>query len=316
MNSIYKKLEKIDDTKSLNEKWNVKNQQELKKLKEDVQQLNETNPLVKEIQEYIHDNIFGWETIGFENDHIYVVFEEDSADEMYEVTEELNDEFRKKCELEFEEESDTTLLITVIISDEINEGVWSELVEDNIDYECRAKFAEIAETDSGFDFIWVSQEYMSDDDAYQIAKLTNDYLVSKSHIGKTVTGTCYCRSYPQDDYKVKFVTKQDLQYTEIEDATVYEYGIIDDSEYFDEEYTADWNKALETFNNVARRVQGRLVDMDDEEYEDYYSDGVVVRMIKGKEGSDAFDWDTIREVTVFRDYIENEQELEESKNNK
>lgn len=34
MNSIYKRLEKIDDTKSLDEKWNVKNQRELKKLKE------------------------------------------------------------------------------------------------------------------------------------------------------------------------------------------------------------------------------------------------------------------------------------------
>lgn len=34
MNSIYKQLDKIDDNKSLNEKWNVKNQRELKKLKE------------------------------------------------------------------------------------------------------------------------------------------------------------------------------------------------------------------------------------------------------------------------------------------
>jgi hypothetical protein len=34
MNSIYKQLDKIDDSKSLNEKWNVENQQELKKLKE------------------------------------------------------------------------------------------------------------------------------------------------------------------------------------------------------------------------------------------------------------------------------------------
>ena len=34
MNSIYKQLDKIDDSKSLNEKWNVKNQRELKRLKE------------------------------------------------------------------------------------------------------------------------------------------------------------------------------------------------------------------------------------------------------------------------------------------
>lgn len=34
MNSIYEQMNKIDDSKSLNEKWNVKNQRELKKLKE------------------------------------------------------------------------------------------------------------------------------------------------------------------------------------------------------------------------------------------------------------------------------------------
>lgn len=34
MESIYKQLDKIDDSKSLDEKWNVKNQRELKKLKE------------------------------------------------------------------------------------------------------------------------------------------------------------------------------------------------------------------------------------------------------------------------------------------
>lgn len=34
MNSIYKQMDNIDDSKSLNEKWNVKNQRELKKLKE------------------------------------------------------------------------------------------------------------------------------------------------------------------------------------------------------------------------------------------------------------------------------------------
>lgn len=34
MNSIFKKLDKIDDNKSLDEKWNVKNLRELKKLKE------------------------------------------------------------------------------------------------------------------------------------------------------------------------------------------------------------------------------------------------------------------------------------------
>lgn len=34
MNSIYKQMNEIDDNKSLDEKWNVKNQQELKKLKE------------------------------------------------------------------------------------------------------------------------------------------------------------------------------------------------------------------------------------------------------------------------------------------
>ena len=312
MNSIYKRLEKIDDTKSLNEKWNVKNQQELKKLKEDVQQLDETNPLVREIEEYIHDNIFGWETIGFENDHIYVVFEEDSADEMYEVTEELNDEFRKKCDLEFEEENDTTLLITVTISDEIDEDIWAELVEEEIDYECRAKSAVLYQDGDGYTFEWVSQESMSQYDANEIAKLTNNYFVSKGKLGVKIEGECFCRSYPEDNYKVRFTVTENISEDDIEDATVYEYGIIDDSEYFEEEYTTDWNEALETFNKVAHRVQERLVDMDDEEYEDYYSDGVVVRMIKGKEGSDAFDWDTIREVTVFRDRIDNEEELEES----
>lgn len=34
MNSIYEQMNNIDDSKSLNEKWNVKNQRELKKLKE------------------------------------------------------------------------------------------------------------------------------------------------------------------------------------------------------------------------------------------------------------------------------------------
>lgn len=309
MSSIYKQLDKIDDSKSLNEKWNVKNQREVEYIKEDIQQLDETSPLVKEIQEYIHNNIFGWESIGFTDDHIYVEFEDDEYFD--DIIDEINDEFKKRCDLEFDEKTDSTLLIRVSVSDEINEGNWVAIVEDNIDYACRAKFAEISYAAEGFDFIWVSQEHMSDDDAYQVAKLTNDYLASKNHIGKTVTGTCYCRSYPEDDYKVKFVTKQDLQYTEIEDATMYEYGIIDDSEYFEEEYTTDWNEALETFNNTAHNVQARLVDMDDEEYEDYYSDGVAVRMIKGKEGSDAFNWDTIREVIVFRDHIENEEELEE-----
>lgn len=39
MSSIYKQMDKIDDNKSLNEKWNVKNQRELKKrIKESIEE--------------------------------------------------------------------------------------------------------------------------------------------------------------------------------------------------------------------------------------------------------------------------------------
>ena len=101
MNSIYKQMNKIDDNESLNEKWNVKNQSELKKLKEDVQKLDETSPLVKEIQEYIHNNIPGWESIGFTDDCIYVEFEDDEYIE--DIIDEIKDEFKKRCDLEFDE---------------------------------------------------------------------------------------------------------------------------------------------------------------------------------------------------------------------
>ena len=48
MNSIYKQLDKIDDSKSLDEKWNVKNQRELKKLKESLDNtVNSANELEK-----------------------------------------------------------------------------------------------------------------------------------------------------------------------------------------------------------------------------------------------------------------------------
>ena len=312
MNSIYKQLNKIDDNKSLNEKWNVENFRELKKLQEDVKTLDEKNPLIKEIQEYIHDNIFEWNTIGFETDHIYVVFDEDTEDYTIDsCEEELENEFGHACELEFEIEDEKTLLIYVSISDEVDDENYEWFVEQQVDYSLRAKDAQIIERDYGYEFLWISQEDLSEDDAYELAVATNNYLVHLNKIGTSVKGTCYCRSYPEDNYKVQFTVKENLRFSEVEDATVYEYGIIDDSEYFEEEYTTDWNEALKTFNNIAHRVQKRLVDMDDEEYEDYYSDGGVVRMITGKEGSDAWDWDTIREVTVFRDHIENEDELEE-----
>lgn len=312
MNSIYKQLNKIDDNKSLDEKWNVKTRRDAECLREDIQKLDETNPLVKEIEEYIHNNIFEWDTIGFENDHIYVVFDEDTEDYTIDSCEdELEDEFGHACELEFEIENEKTLLIYVSISDEVDDENYEWFVEHQVDYRLRAKDAQIVERDYGYDFLWISQGGLSEDDTYELAVATNKYLVHLNKVGKLVKGTCYCRSCPEDNYKVQFTVKENLRFAEVEDATVYEYGIIDDSEYFEEEYTTDWNKALETFNNVARRVQERLVDIEDEEYNDYYSDGVVVRMIKGKEGSDPFDWDTIREVTVFRDHIENEDELEE-----
>lgn len=304
MNSIYKQLDKIDDNKSLNERWNVKNLRELKKLKEAIQKLNETSPLVKEIQEYIHDNILEWDTIGFENDHIYVVFDEDTEEYTIDsCEEELEDEFGHACELEFEIENENTLLIYVSISDEVDDYNYEWFVEHQVDYSLRAKDAQIIERDYGYEFLWISQEDLSEDDAYELAVATNNYLVHLNKVGKLVKGTCYCRSYPEDDYKVQFTVKENLRFNEVEDATVYEYGIIDDSEYFEEEYTTDWDEALETFKNTVRNVQERLLDMDEEE--EYNDDGVVVRMIKGKEGSDAFDWDTIREVTVFRDTIEN-----------
>lgn len=306
MNSIYNQMNTIDDNESLNETLNTTNNHDLK---EDIQKLDETSPLVKEIQEYIHNNIFGWESIGFTDDYIYVEFEDDEY--IDDIIDEINDEFRTRCDLEFDEKTDSTLLIRVSISDEINEDNWASIVEDNIDYECRAKSAVLYQDGDGYTFEWVSQENMSQYDANEIAKLTNNYFVSKGKLGVTIEGECFCRSYPEDNYKVRFTVTENISEDDIEDATVYEYGIIDDSEHFNEEYTTNWDEALETFNDVAHRVQGRLVDMDDEEYEDYYSDGVAVRMIKGKEGSDAFNWDTIREVTVFRDSIENEEELEE-----
>lgn len=49
MNSIYKQLDKIDDSKSLNENWNVKNQRELKKLiRESIEGADEAIELARE----------------------------------------------------------------------------------------------------------------------------------------------------------------------------------------------------------------------------------------------------------------------------
>lgn len=57
MNSIYKKLEKIDDIKSLNEKWNVKNQTELKKLIKE--SIDGADDAIEAAREYILDQ-YSW----------------------------------------------------------------------------------------------------------------------------------------------------------------------------------------------------------------------------------------------------------------
>lgn len=58
MNSIYKKMDKIDDNKSLNEKWNVKNQRELKKLKESL--YNDEDDYYDD-DDYVEEEEWNWD---------------------------------------------------------------------------------------------------------------------------------------------------------------------------------------------------------------------------------------------------------------